>query len=63
MKPLSINILCLVSPLHVVKVNFRTTIIYCIKFLDDVMIHRQESYFAYLFGVREPSFYGAIVSF
>lgn len=23
---------------------------------------RQESYFAYLFGVREPGFYGAIVS-
>ena len=26
-------------------------------------ICRQESYFAYLFGVREPGFYGAIVSF
>lgn len=25
--------------------------------------NRQESYFAYLFGVREPGFYGAIVSF
>lgn len=23
---------------------------------------RQESFFAYLFGVREPGFYGAIVS-
>jgi hypothetical protein len=23
---------------------------------------RQESYFAYLFGVREPGFYGAVVS-
>lgn len=26
------------------------------------LIYRQESYFAYLFGVREPGFYGAIVS-
>lgn len=26
------------------------------------LIFRQESYFAYLFGVREPGFYGAIVS-
>jgi len=24
--------------------------------------YRQESYFAYLFGVKEPDFYGAIVS-
>jgi hypothetical protein len=25
-------------------------------------LRRQESYFAYLFGVREPGFYGAVVS-
>ncbi|XP_058074056.1 uncharacterized protein LOC131222852 isoform X2 [Magnolia sinica] len=27
---------------------------------DHVILFRQESYFAYLFGVREPGFYGAI---
>lgn len=27
---------------------------------DHIELFRQESYFAYLFGVREPSFYGAI---
>ncbi|KAK9130013.1 hypothetical protein Sjap_010500 [Stephania japonica] len=27
---------------------------------DHVMLFRQESFFAYLFGVREPGFYGAI---
>ncbi|XP_068652092.1 uncharacterized protein [Aristolochia californica] len=27
---------------------------------DHVILFRQESYFAYLFGVREPDFYGAI---
>lgn len=27
-----------------------------------LLISRQESYFAYLFGVQEPEFYGAIVS-
>ncbi|KAH9801235.1 AMP N domain-containing protein [Citrus sinensis] len=29
---------------------------------DHLELFRQESYFAYLFGVREPGFYGAIVS-
>lgn len=35
------------------------------SFLDNSngIFFRQESYFAYLFGVREPGFYGAIVSF
>lgn len=41
--------------------------IYCrfMSFLDNSngIFFRQESYFAYLFGVREPGFYGAIVSF
>lgn len=34
------------------------------SFLDNSngIFFRQESYFAYLFGVREPGFYGAIVS-
>ncbi|XBJ07998.1 hypothetical protein VPH35_013417 [Triticum aestivum] len=27
---------------------------------DHVPLFRQESYFAYLFGVREPGFYGAV---
>lgn len=30
---------------------------------DNDGLCRQESYFAYLFGVKEPDFYGAIVSF
>ncbi|KAF9680455.1 hypothetical protein SADUNF_Sadunf06G0122900 [Salix dunnii] len=29
---------------------------------DHIELFRQESYFAYLFGVKEPGFYGAIVS-
>lgn len=35
------------------------------SFLDNSngIFFRQESYFAYLFGVREPGFYGAIVSY